>query len=433
MPLFSIIIPIYNTKKYLYKCIKSVLDQKHKRTEIILIEDCSTDGSLNVCNSFKNNPSINIIRHNKNIGVAKSRNEGILASKGEYILFLDSDDWIYQGCLRGIEKLIVKKPETEVIIGKFNSDGFPSSNNILFKKGNSNTFDGNKFISFINQLNYRPMVIWHYIVKKSLITNKKLNFVDVKNGEDEEFGARLLCFMKSCSLYEKNYYWHRTRKKGGLRYSMDFQSTKSFLKILIEYYKLISKINLSYEKRKFINTCIQFAIGEFSARIVLHNKKEINRLSLNFDKFTINSEISLDKIKDCNFFLLRKNKKSFTDLLLYKEKVTKNVLNKLKNIKFKFNKIYIYCAAVHGISTLLILKKNKFKVTSLIDDNPTLQGQSFMNVGLISGKYFLKKTKQNSSKMLIVVCQQSIKTFNKISNKLKLSGINNNQIVHIMY
>ena len=107
MPLFSVIIPVYNTEKYLNKCIKSVIDQKHNKTEIILIEDCSTDSSLKVCNSFKNNPLVNIIRHKKNLGVSISRNDGILAAKGKYILFLDSDDWLYPGCLRNIEKLII--------------------------------------------------------------------------------------------------------------------------------------------------------------------------------------------------------------------------------------------------------------------------------------------------------------------------------------
>ena len=107
MPLFSVIIPVYNTEKYLNKCIKSVIDQKHNKTEIILIEDCSTDSSLKVCNSFKNNPLVNIIRHKINLGVSISRNDGILAAKGEYILFLDSDDWLYPGCLRNIDKLII--------------------------------------------------------------------------------------------------------------------------------------------------------------------------------------------------------------------------------------------------------------------------------------------------------------------------------------
>ena len=429
MLLFSVIIPVYNSEKHLNKCIKSVIDQKHNKTEIILIEDCSTDSSLKVCNSFKKNPLVNIIRHKNNLGVSISRNDGILAAKGEYILFLDSDDWLYPGCLRNIEKLIIKKPKTEVIIGKFNSDGFPFNNEILFKNSNSNTFSANKFFSYINQLNFRPMIIWHYIVKKSLINNKKLYFIDVKNAEDEEFGVRLLCSMKLLSLYSKNYYWHKTRKQGSLRYSRDLKSTESYLKVLVEYYKFISKTTLSSDKQKFINECIRFAYGEFSARIILHSKTEIKKLSFKLSKYISNSKISLNKIKNKNIYLLLKNK----NILQHKDLVAKNILNKLKNTEFKFSKIYIYCAAVHGVATLNILQKNKFKVTSLVDDNLDIEKQTFVNVDVISGKSFLKIKKQQRSKILIVVCQQTIKTFDKIAKKLKLKGIKSNQIIHVTY
>ena len=109
MPLFSVIIPVFNAEKYLSKCIKSVINQKNNKTEIILIDDCSTDDSLKICNSFKKNSLVNIIRHKKNLGVSISRNDGILAAKGKYVLFLDSDDWLYPGSLKKIEKLIKKK------------------------------------------------------------------------------------------------------------------------------------------------------------------------------------------------------------------------------------------------------------------------------------------------------------------------------------
>ena len=430
MPLFSVIIPVYNTEKYLNKCIKSVIDQKHNKTEIILIEDCSTDSSLKVCNSFKNNPLVNIIRHKKNLGVSISRNDGILAAKGEYILFLDSDDWFYPGCLRNIEKLIIKKPKTEVIIGRYNSDGFPFNNKILFENSNSNTFNANKFFTYINQLNYWPKIIWHYIVKKSLINNNKIYFIDVKNGEDEEFGVRLLCSMKLLSLYDQNYYWHyKDRGQGAIRYSRDPKSTESYLKILVEYYKFISKTTLSSDKQKFINECIRFAYGEFSARIILHSKTEIKKLSFKLSKYISNSKISLNKIKNKNIYLLLKNK----NISQHKDLVVKNILNKLKNTEFKFSKIYIYCAAVHGVATLNILQKNKFKVTSLVDDNLDIEKQTFVNVDVISGKSFLKIKKQQRSRILIVVCQETIKTFDEIAKKLKLKGIKSNQIIHVMY
>tara|TARA_Y100000590_G_scaffold28473_2_gene31897 strand:- start:1463 stop:2752 length:1290 start_codon:yes stop_codon:yes gene_type:complete len=429
MPLFSVIIPVYNSEKYLNKCIKSVLNQKNNKTEIILIEDCSTDNSLKVCNSFQHNPSVNIIRHKKNLGVSISRNDGILAAKGKYILFLDSDDWLYPGCLKNIEKLITINPKTEVIIGRYNSNGFPFNNKILFKKRNSNTFSANKFFSYINQLNFRPMIIWHYIVKKSLINNKKLYFVDVKNGEDEEFGVRLLCSMKLLSLYNKNYYWHKKRVQGSLRYSRSLKSTESYLKLLVEYYKFISKTTLSSDKQKFINECVRFAYGEFSARIILHSKTEIKKLSSILKKYINNSKISLNKIKNKNIYLLLKNK----NILQHKDLVEKNILNILKNIKFKFSKIYIYCAAIHGVATLNILQKNKLKVASLVDDNLDIEKQTFVNVNVITGKSFLKIEKRQRSKILILVCQQTIETFDNIARKMKLNGIKNNQIINVRY
>ena len=429
MPLFSVIIPVYNSEKYLNKCIKSVLNQKNNKTEIILIEDCSTDSSLKVCNSFQHNPSVNIIRHKKNLGVSISRNDGILAAKGKYILFLDSDDWLYPGCLKNIEKLITINPKTEVIIGRYNSNGFPFNNKILFKKRNSNTFSAKKFFSYINQLNFRPMIIWHYIVKKSLINNKKLYFVDVKNGEDEEFGARLLCSMKLLYLYNKNYYWHKKRVQGSLRYSRSLKSTESYLKLLVEYYKFISKTTLSSDKQKFINECVRFAYGEFSARIILHSKTEIKKLSSNLRKYINNSKISLNKIKNKNIYLLLKNK----NILQHKDLVAKNILNILKNIKFKFSKIYIYCAAIHGVATLNILQKNKFKVASLVDDNLDIEKQTFVNVNVITGKSFLKIEKRQRSKILILVCQQTIETFDNIARKMKLNGIKSNQIINVGY
>ena len=101
MSLFSIIIPIYNTEKYLHECIDSVLKQQYKNIEVILVNDCSTDGCADICNSYKNNKLIKIIHNKKNLGTALSRNKGILTASGKYIIFLDSDDYLYLGCFQG--------------------------------------------------------------------------------------------------------------------------------------------------------------------------------------------------------------------------------------------------------------------------------------------------------------------------------------------
>lgn len=94
MPKVSIIIPIYNVEKYLRRCVDSVLNQKLKDIEIILVDDGSTDSCSLICDQYKEKDKrINVI-HKKNGGLASARNAGIKMALGEYIFFLDSDDWI---------------------------------------------------------------------------------------------------------------------------------------------------------------------------------------------------------------------------------------------------------------------------------------------------------------------------------------------------
>ena len=91
----SVIIPVYNVENYLDKCLKSVLDQTEKNIEILCIEDCSTDNSLNILKNYaKTDERLHIFHNQHNYGLAYSRNIGLDAAKGEYITFVDSDDYI---------------------------------------------------------------------------------------------------------------------------------------------------------------------------------------------------------------------------------------------------------------------------------------------------------------------------------------------------
>lgn len=91
-PLISIIIPVYNVKKYLEDCLKSVINQTYKNLEIIVVDDGSTDGSSEVCDEFAEKDDRMKVLHQRNIGVAASRKKGVLCSEGAFICFVDSDD-----------------------------------------------------------------------------------------------------------------------------------------------------------------------------------------------------------------------------------------------------------------------------------------------------------------------------------------------------
>lgn len=92
-PLVSIITPIYNAQDYLDECIRSVLNQSYKNWELILIDDCSTDNSLVIVDGYLHDIRIKLIQNEVNLGPAETRNRGLKLCLGEYITFLDSDDF----------------------------------------------------------------------------------------------------------------------------------------------------------------------------------------------------------------------------------------------------------------------------------------------------------------------------------------------------
>lgn len=94
MALVSIIVPVYNAEKYLDRCLKSIINQSLKDIEIILINDGSIDRSIEICNYYKIKDSRIKVIDKENTGVSDSRNIGIELAKGEYIGFVDADDWI---------------------------------------------------------------------------------------------------------------------------------------------------------------------------------------------------------------------------------------------------------------------------------------------------------------------------------------------------
>lgn len=94
MPRFSVIVPIYNTETYLDKCLDSVIGQSYDDYEVVCVDDGSTDGSADILQRYAaQEPRIRIIRQ-ENHGIGSARNTGLRAAKGDYILFLDSDDWL---------------------------------------------------------------------------------------------------------------------------------------------------------------------------------------------------------------------------------------------------------------------------------------------------------------------------------------------------
>ena len=100
--LVSVIVPIYNTQQYLSVCLESILGQTYKKIEVILVDDGSTDGSLEICRNYAKKDSRIVIIEGCHKGVVPARRLGVETSKGEYCIFVDSDDWIAEDLLETI-------------------------------------------------------------------------------------------------------------------------------------------------------------------------------------------------------------------------------------------------------------------------------------------------------------------------------------------
>ena len=117
-PLLSIIVPIYNGEKYLHACLDSILNQSYENWELILVDDGSVDNSLAICYDYSNDPRVNVI-HRNNEGQAKARNEGFAISRGEYVSFVDCDDWLESDMYESmLTKMLMYQSEI-VICGYF--------------------------------------------------------------------------------------------------------------------------------------------------------------------------------------------------------------------------------------------------------------------------------------------------------------------------
>lgn len=98
-PLVSVIIPIYNTAKYLKRCVDSVIQQNYKNLQIILVDDGSQDASPQICDYYKSKDSRVVVIHKENGGSSSARNEGIKIADGEFLVFVDSDDYVHRECI----------------------------------------------------------------------------------------------------------------------------------------------------------------------------------------------------------------------------------------------------------------------------------------------------------------------------------------------
>jgi len=238
MPKVSIIIPVYNTEKYLRKCLDSVLNQTLSDLEIICIDDCSTDGSLTVLKEYAALDSrIKIIEFKENKGVSAARNTGIEAATGEYIGFVDPDDYID---FDFYEKLYNKANECKADIIK--------ANLIKHKNGECEISGVNNSIKKSQSKMGFYSNFFSGIYKTSFVKENVLSFnINYTNGEDTLFLQKAIIAADSFNMINDTFYHYVRRFDGADSDILENNKVSSILNVRKE---INSILNNSYLNNK---------------------------------------------------------------------------------------------------------------------------------------------------------------------------------------
>lgn len=335
MPLISIIVPVYNVQNYISNCIESILGQTHTELELILVDDGSTDHSGEILVEYAKKDSRIITIHQRNMGVAAARNNGVRKAKGDFVGFVDGDDSIESDMYEILYNMLMSYEADIAMCGMkmvdsnghiynklINDDKYMARDALLEL---SNTIDILKYC-----LCEREMFVWNKLYKKNLL--KDIRFPEGKVFEDHFIMYKILEQAKKIIITEEKKYMYLYRTDS-ISHSKFNRNYFDLINAQIEQYEYISSTyhELESDSRRLMFTDL-LAIME---NVILDNCLHIYRKEI----LSIIDEVKKYPITNCGLSTLeiRLLNLLFSDIDEYFIK-EKSIIIKKKKIVEKFKK-----------------------------------------------------------------------------------------------
>jgi len=394
----SIIVPFYNSSNFLANCLNS-FKKINKETEIILINDGSSDNPDKIINAFKRNKNYNIkyISLKKNKGVSFCRNLGIAKSKGKYIYFIDSDDQLFSNTLKVIHRNLKKyEKDTFIIFSKSLIDFKVDKNQFLKINSNKNILNN------IKRFDLFRATCWNFIVRRELIIKNKIFFGSSKIFEDQIFVTKTLLKTKSFGLIKETFYGKGldninslSKNVGKIVLHSCFVNLANLALVLKQEQKKRKSIKIN-----FIKSRINFFKNELILNSLITTNKEISKLDKKFN------------VRSLKFL----RNKSIVD----KKKHTINKL--IKRLKvYQNKKLIIFCAGTFAKIIASILQEHKFKIIFCVDTNKYLHGESLLSIPIFN-KSFMYRNMKNFNLNPVIICNRSIDASKTIKKELIINN-----------
>lgn len=270
----SIIIPVYNVEQFVGKCIESCLKQDIPRTEyeIIVVNDGSPDNSVSIIEQYITPDNIVRLIHRQNGGLSAARNTGLKEAKGEYVWFVDSDDWIEPNVLKGLLDRVYRD-KLDVLCFNLQfafPDGHTQPYNVAAKEVGY-VYRGTDFIYAVGM----PPAAWTALYKRDFLEKHTLVFYEGIIHEDQEFTPRAYCLAERISFIDYVVYNYNQREGGIMKSKQSERKCKDLLTVADSLYAFTQshRKTLNQEAYWTLMNRISFAVSQSIAN---YNKDYFN-------------------------------------------------------------------------------------------------------------------------------------------------------------
>lgn len=319
-PKISIVVPVYNVEIYLRECLDSLINQTLEDIEIICVNDGSTDSSPQILEEYASKDSRIKIFHQENQGVSAARNLGIKNVTSEYLMFVDSDDWIELNALEILYKTIKEKNSDILLFSYFNCRGYLIKKDERLRTIVRIAQDENiKFNDYYKELFDAPLLVCGKLYKTEFIHKNNIFYnLDISCCEDRIFSIEAYINAESISVLDKGFYYYRLNAEQSL--SKNSSITLSNTYETIELYK---KIIYSSEKIKNKDDIFLASLNNVAKLIIWYFNSIYNIAS---------------KKKNIKYIKLIEEKyKPYRK----KDEISKAIYKRIKNTIKNYNKLYI--------------------------------------------------------------------------------------------
>ena len=237
---FSIIVPVYNVEDYLKECIDSILAQEHCEMEILLVDDGSTDSSGAICDQYAKKDDRITVMHKKNGGPSEARNAGIHMARNDYILFVDSDDYIAENSLENIQDVILKQNYPDLVFLECMKIYDNCEMCIPMQDGVSeevNTMTGDVLRKYIADLPKYPASPCAKAIKRTKFADGNFDFVKGIYCEDLEWAVNVFLTIESAAYCNMPHYFYRQQRNGSISNSPNKKMAYDVLSTVEKWYE----------------------------------------------------------------------------------------------------------------------------------------------------------------------------------------------------